>query len=115
MQPNRPKQHRPQHILILGVEVIPHLPIPIQHPTPININILTPQLEKGGSVLVHLLETVALPVVRGVGELDVPLDDYIHVLQECHVQWFSDDIGAADGEDDAAAVVAGVQGGEDVG
>ena len=58
---------------------------------------------------------MALPIVRGVGELDIPLDYDVHVVEECHIHRRADDIGAADGEDDAAAVVAGVQGGEDVG
>lgn len=110
MQPDRPEQDRPQHVLILRIEVIPHLPIPIQHPTTINIDVLAPQLEKRRRVLVDLLETVRLPVVRVVGELDVALDYYVYVLQELHFKRLSDDVCATDGEDDPAAVVTFVQG-----
>ena len=115
MQADCPEQNRPQHIHILRVEIIPHLPIPIQHPTTVHINVLAAKLEERGGVLVDLLETMLLPVVRVVGELDVALDDDVDVLQELHLQRLADDICSPNWEDDPPAVVAGVQGGEDVG
>lgn len=68
------KEDGSEDVNVLGVEVIPGLTVAIEHTASIHIHILTTKLEEGGGVLERLVESVGLPVVRVIGELDIPLD-----------------------------------------
>jgi RNA-binding protein YhbY len=68
------KENGTEDIDVLGVEIVPHLTVTIEHATPIHIDIFTTKLEKGGRILESLVEGVGLPIVRVIGKLDVALD-----------------------------------------
>lgn len=75
MEANGPKENRSQDILVLRIEIVPHLAVTVQHPAAIDVDIVATELEEGGGILIDLLETVFLPVLCIIRKLDVALDD----------------------------------------
>ena len=68
------EQDRTKDVDVLSIEIVPDLAIAVQHAAAVDVNIFATNLEERSSVLVDLVESVVLPVVRVVGELDVALD-----------------------------------------
>jgi hypothetical protein len=99
-----------QDVDVLSVQVIPDLTIAIKKPTTVNIHIISSKLEECGRVLEDLLESICLPIVRVVGELDVSLDIEIDVVEVGKVQCCTDHVLLALREDDMTAVVTLVDG-----
>lgn len=65
-----------QDVNILCVQVIPCLAIAIKCSTAIDIHIMAAKLEERCGVLECLIESILLPVISVVGELDRTLDIY---------------------------------------
>ena len=80
MQADGSKQYRSKNVHVLSVQVVPHLAITVQHAASININVSASELEESGGILIYLLETVLLPVVRIIRELNVALNIYVQTL-----------------------------------
>ena len=68
------KQDRTKDVDVLSIEIVPDLAIAVQHAAAVDVHIFTANLEKSCGVLVDLVESVILPVVRVVGELNIALD-----------------------------------------
>jgi hypothetical protein len=113
-----------QNQCVLRVEIVPGLAVTVKGTAAVNVDILTTELEEGGRVLKSLVESILLPVVGVVGELNGPLnvcrvtsawssqDEYtktpteIDVLKESQVQRCADGVVLLLGEDHMTAVVA---------
>lgn len=108
------KQDWSQDIDILGIQVIPCLAVSIKETTAVDIYIISAKLEESRGVLEDLLKGMCLPVVSVVGELNISLNINVDVVEISEVQRRADNIFLALGKDDMAAVVALVDGRQDV-
>jgi hypothetical protein len=86
VQTHSTEEDRSQDVDVLSIQVIPDLAIAIEESTTIDVHIIATKLEECGGVLEDLLESVCLPVVCVVGELDVTLDIKIDVVEVGKVQ-----------------------------
>lgn len=77
MQTDCTEKNGSKGVDVLRVKVIPDLAIAIESAATVNIDVFATQLEKGCGVLVGVVESVLLPVVRVIGELNCSLDIYI--------------------------------------
>lgn len=68
------KEDGSENVDVLGVEVVPHLTVAIEHAASIHIHVIATELEECGGILECLVKGVGLPVVCVVGELDIALD-----------------------------------------
>ena len=69
----------PQDVDVLGVEVVPGLAVSVEGAAAVDVDVFAAELEKGGGILVDLLERVGLPVVCVVCELDGSLDVFLTI------------------------------------
>jgi len=99
-----------QDVDILSIQVIPDLAIAIEETTTIDVDIVSAELEECGGILENLLESVCLPVVCVVGELDVTLDIKIDVVEVGKIQCCTNQVLLALRENDMTAIVALVDG-----
>lgn len=74
IQTNNAKQNRAEDKSVLCVQIVPDLTITVQSAASINVHVLTTELEEGRCILEDLLESIRLPVIGIVGELDGSLD-----------------------------------------
>ena len=114
MQTHSTKQNRSQDVDVLSIQIIPDLAVTIEETTTVDIDIISSELEEGGGILEDLLESVCLPVVCVVGELDVTLDIEIDMVEVGQVQCCADHILLTLRENDMTAVVALVNGRKNV-
>lgn len=133
MQADGAEEDGPQDVDVLRVEVIPDLAIAVDGTATVDVDIGAAELEEGGDVLEDLGKGVRLPVRGVIGELDVALNvcglrqlspaifrgtncplTNVNVVQERKVQRSANHIVRALREDDMSAVVALVDGLEDV-
>ena len=131
METNGTEENGSKNVDVLRIQVVPSLAISIKSAATVHVDVCSAQLEKGGGVLEDLLESVRLPVIGVVGELNVTLDVYcssvqkckrrrtlkhtdIDVLQKGQVERGSNHIGGTLGEDDVSTVVALVDGSKNV-
>jgi len=99
-----------QDVDILSIQVIPDLAIAIEETTTIDVDIVSAELKECGGILENLLESVCLPVVCVVGELDVTLDIKIDVVEVGKIQCCTNQVLLALRENDMTAIVALVDG-----
>lgn len=114
MQANDTKQNRSQDINVLRIQVIPDLAIAVEEASTIDIHVVSAELEECCGILEDLFEGVCLPVISIIGELHITLDVKIDVVEVGQVQGCVDHIRLTFREDDMAAVVALVDGRENV-
>lgn len=82
--------------------------------TAVDPHVVTSELEEGRDVLEDEAEGVGLPIVCVVREQDAALDVDVDVLQEGPVHSSADGVCLVLGEDNMAAVIAVVEGCEDM-
>lgn len=114
MQANNTKQNGSQNIDVLSIQVIPDLAVAVEEASAIDIHIVSTELEECCGVLEDLLEGVCLPIIGIVGKLDIALNVDIDVIEIGQVQCCTDHILLAFRKNDMAAVVALVNGRENV-
>lgn len=114
VQAHRTEEDWSQDVNVLSIQIIPDLTIAVEETTTIDVHIISSELEECGGVLEDLLESICLPVVCVVGELDITLDIEIDVVKVGQVQCRADHVLLALGENDMAAVVTLVDGRKNV-
>lgn len=114
MQAHSTKEDRSQDVNVLSIQIIPDLTIAVEETTTIDIDIISSQLEESCGILEDLLESICLPVVCVVGELDITLDIEIDMVEVGQVQCCADHVFLALGENDMTAIVALVDGRKNV-
>ena len=68
------KEDGSENVDVLGVKIVPHLAVAVEHAASIHIHIIATELEECGGVLEGLVEGVGLPIVGVIGKLDIALD-----------------------------------------
>lgn len=114
MQANNTKQNRSQNIDVLSIQIIPDLTVAVEEASAIDIDIISTELEECCGILEDLLESVCLPVVGVVGELNVALNVDVDVVEIGQVQCCTNHILLTFRENDMATVVALVNSGKNV-
>jgi hypothetical protein len=64
------KKYWTKSVNILGIEIIPHLAVPVNCTATINVYVVPSKLEEGGHVLEAKFERVGLPVICIIAEFD---------------------------------------------
>ena len=114
VQADSTEEDRSENVYVLSIQIIPDLAVAVKETTTIDVHIISTELEECGGVLEDLLESVRLPVVCVVGELDVTLNIEIDMVEVGQVQCCTDHVLLTLGENDMTAVVAFVDGRKDV-
>jgi hypothetical protein len=87
LQSDDTHQNGTQDESILCIQIIPDLTISIEGTIAIHIDILAAELEEGRGVLVDLLESICLPVIGVIGELNMALDFYLAFCQSGPIKY----------------------------
>ena len=74
LETNSTEEDGAQDVDVLRIKVVPGLAVTVEGTAAVDVDILASELEEGGGVLESLVESVLLPVVGVVGELDGSLD-----------------------------------------
>lgn len=106
-------EHGAEDVDVGGVQVVPDLAVAVDGTAAVHGDAATAELEEGGDVLEGLEETGLLPVGGVVGEQPGAADVEVDVFEEGQVERGADEVGLVGGEDDMAAVVAVLDGGQD--
>lgn len=114
MQTHSTEEDWSQNVDVLSIQVIPDLAIAIEETTAVDIHVISSELEECGGILEDLSESICLPVVCVVGELDVTLDIKIDMVEVGEVQCRANHVLLALRENDMTAVVTLVDGGKNV-
>jgi hypothetical protein len=71
---NRTEQNWTKDVDILSIKIIPCLTVAVECTASVDVHIFATKLEKRGRILEDLIESILLPVLRVVGELNSSLD-----------------------------------------
>jgi hypothetical protein len=80
METNGTEQDWAQDVNVLRIQVIPSLSVAVKSSTSVDVHIMTTKLEESGSVLKGLVETILLPIIGIVRELNSALDVFGIIL-----------------------------------
>jgi len=90
VQTDSTEEDRSENVDVLSIQIIPDLAIAIKETTTVDIHIIASQLEECSGILEDLLESIRLPVVGIVGELNITLNIKIDVVEVGEVQCCAD-------------------------